>query len=554
MSVAEPKSALVHGGPGVSETANRMSESACAPDDLEVLLYLRAIEDMSLRSQCCGPSLGPGWASYFYGPADGAWRLVSPAGRGFALDEASVSPSLRPLASGAFVLPRMRVINPMQPTFIADVYVDRGRIADLRAPQEQHPAEFSVLEQCADRFLLPGLVDMHAHLAGDNILRLGPHFLRLFLQHGVTTIREAGDADGSALPAARTLLARHPTMGPRIVASYYFVGRPPFRWRNVLAYRQPSDAPSIIERLQQVGAGCIKLYENLLAEDLRVLQDAAAKAGIRALGHVPTPLTLEQASIADAQHFFGVAPPHSLRRDHVVSRTADWQAVDERRMQEVVNHCARHGLANTPTLVTTKGLLRYRDYENASALCGTLMPSYFGEVVWNPEIGIPAYRHLGEQDLSNLQDAAPKKMRLVRELYESGAQLFPGSDTMQPFSIPGWALHRELELFVEAGIPASVALRMATRDAAQWLGLNDIGHISKDARADLLVFERDPAQDIRHLDSLTQVIKDGVVQGVADLQAATRQELQRREKAFARVSAYVLARLALRRAARHFVG
>jgi len=536
--------------PGPDRLAKVKPQSISPADEMEVARYVRAIEDLSLRCQCCGPAFGAGWASCFDGRADD----TPPDWRPFPLSEASTSPPPRPLASGAFILPRMRVINPTQPAFTADVYVDRGRIVELREPNDPRPAAFTVLEQCAGRYLLPGLVDMHAHLAGDNILRLGPHFLRLFLQHGVTTVREAGDADGSALPAARALLARDPSLGPRIVASFYFIGRPPFRWRNVLAYSQPSDAPRIIGRLQQVGAGCIKLYENLTAADLRVLQEAAAKADIRALGHVPTPLTLEQASIADAQHFFGVPPPQSLRRDHVVSRTADWQAVDERRMQAVVDHCVRHGLANTPTLVTTKGLLRYRDYDSARILCAGLLPSFFGEVVWNPQIGVPAYRHLGEQDMRNLMDALPKKMRLVNELYRSGAKLFLGSDTMQPFSIPGWALHRELELFVEAGIPPAVALRMATLDAASFLGLGDCGRIAKDARADLLVFERDPTQDIGHLDSLAQVIKDGVVHGAADLAAATRRELSRREKAFTRVSAHVLARLALHRAARHFVG
>ena len=89
---------------------------------------------------------------------------------------------------------------------------------------------------------MPGLVDLHAHLPPDNALRLTPLAGLLYLAHGVTSIRDAGDIDGTAIPAARRAFADGHHPGPRVFACGPFVGGGPPRWRNTIVLERPEDA------------------------------------------------------------------------------------------------------------------------------------------------------------------------------------------------------------------------------------------------------------------------------------------------------------------------
>ena len=81
------------------------------------------------------------------------------------------------------------------------------------------------------------------------------------------------------------------------------------------------------------------------------------------------------------------------------------------------------------------------------------MPRMFRDVVWHPQDGLAIWRNLTPEQLAHLADSEPKGAELVRRLHAAGAELHLGTDTQQPFVVPGAAMHREMELFVQAGIP-----------------------------------------------------------------------------------------------------
>lgn len=519
--------------------------------------YSHALLSMATNTGCC--RRGADNESYFFG-AGGAHA----AGR--LWDEPAVTP-FNPLlgevensryaisshASG-FVLPDVHVVNPGEPSYSADVVVRGEHVHALKFVGTPRPADLPVLEEYRECWVMPGLIDMHAHLPGKNILDLTPHFMRMFLAHGVTGIRETGDVDGTALPEASAWIAKSESGGPRIAASYYFIGRPPFRWKNCLEYRNEGDVEEIFARLRKAGAQCIKLYENLRENDLRVLQDAAAQHGISVLGHVPTALGLEEARLRDSQHFFGVPPPDTLARDHVLARTARWDAVNDQRIQVIVDACRRFGLANTPTLVVNSNLLLYKDHTKACDRLQSLMPDFFGSAIWHPSLGLPAYRNLHESDFSSLEAALRKKQRLVHALHQAGCALHLGTDTMQPFCTPGRGLWDELELFVDAGISTTAALRMATIEAARYLGWNDAGYIAAGKKADLLILRADPRHDLSALRTLELVVSAGKAHNVGELRSTIQDDLDDRNRLFKKIATHVIARIAMWQAARKFVG
>jgi hypothetical protein len=316
---------------------------------------------------------------------------------------------------------------------------------------------------------------------------------------------------------------------------------------------RPGDADTIARSLVERGARCMKIYEDLTVEDIAALERAAAEHGLITLGHVPTKLGFEEARLADAQHFFGVPPPASLPRDHVLDRTSWWEAVDDARMDVVVRAAVEGRLANTPTLVVNERLLAAGPTGRLDDPSLKLVPRIFTEIVWHPQHGLPAYRNPDAKRIDRLRAALDKKLDLVGRLHRAGATLRIGTD-FQPFVMPGWGLHAEMRLFERAGVPTETVLKMVTRDAALALGQTELGVIRKNAVADLLVCREDPSRDLRALATIRAVAHEGALFSSEHLWGEIHDDLDSRDRAFARFSASVLARIGMWRTARRFVG
>jgi hypothetical protein len=462
----------------------------------------------------------------------------------------------RPLST-RFVLPGVTVIAPAEGKQVADILVDGGRVVDVLPPGAGGTFEgYQVLETYRGCFVMPALIDMHAHLAPHNVFNLVDLFLLLFLAHGVTTVRDAGDTDGTSLPESRDGLASGRYIGPRLFSAGPFInkrGTLRYRWKNSLWLDTPADADAIARALVARGSQCMKLYEGLTVEDIAALERAAAEHGLVTLGHVPTPLGLEEAKLADAQHFFGVAPPASLPRDHVLDRLSSWHAVDDARLDVIVHASADGGLANTPTMVVTDRLLAAGPTGFSDDPSLRLLPRFFRDVVWHPQRGLPAYRNPDAARIDRLRDAMEKQLDLVGRLYRAGATLRLGTD-FQSFVVPGWALHREMRLFERAGIPTPVVLKMATRDAALALGQKDLGVVRKNAIADLLVCRDDPSRDLGALSTACAVAHNGALYSTDELRAEIAAKLESLDRLFVRLGAFVLARINLWNIARKFRG
>jgi imidazolonepropionase-like amidohydrolase len=111
------------------------------------------------------------------------------------------------------------------------------------------------------------------------------------------------------------------------------------------------------------------------------------------------------------------------------------------------------------------------------------------------------------QNEQRYRDSAGALLRMVKLLHDAGVTLVAGTDSM-----PGFTLHRELELYVQAGIPAPRVLRIATSGAARVAGRDrDLGAIAPGKLADLILVDGDPAQRISDLRRTSLVVKDGML-------------------------------------------
>lgn len=421
-------------------------------------------------------------------------------------------------AEGRFEIGGVTVINPMVDRRAgATIAVANGAISAISDAQAQASSEF------AGCFALPGLVDMHVHLPPDNALKLTQAAALLYLLHGVTSLREAGDLDGTAVAAARRLSSEgvHPV--PRVFSCGPFVAAGKATFKNTILLQDASDAAADAAaiRVKATGASFLKFYEGLTEPMIRSLERACAKHGLKMMGHVPSGLLYEDARIAEVQHFFGVPEPRTLERETLVNRSCDWHAVDARRMDGIVEATLKYGIANTPTLVTNQRMLCYRDFEAARRQSDMQkVPPFYLDVVWHPERGRLNNRLPPDYLERQVVAAIAKKQQLTKKLFDAGAQLYLGTDVAQPFVIPGASLLEEMVLFADAGIGAEQVWKLATSDAGDRLGMRGLGRIETAAPADILLFRRDPTATLGNLSSLEAVVAAGRLYRIKDLNRA----------------------------------
>lgn len=391
----------------------------------------------------------------------------------------------------------------------ATLTIRDGVIARIELPAGRPPAEASG-GAYAGGFVLPGLIDLHTHLPPGGLFQLTPYFSLLYLGSGVTSVRDVGDVDGTAVPAARGGMSTGRFPGPRIYACGPFVGGGPPRWPNSITLESAAEADAVVARLASSGFDCVKLYEDLTTEEIAALVAAGRKYEIHVLGHVPAGLAYEEAGVPEVQHFLGVPRPEALERDHVFDRIADWREVDDARLAQIVAATLEQGIVNTPTLTGIAGLLALEDPEAASQDPAVQrMPRMFREVIWSPLHGFPFLRGLGPADFALLRDTLNKGKRLLARLHRAGAQLQIGTDALNPFVVPGVSLHAEMRHFHEAGMTPEQVWAIATWKAARVLGEELLGTLQAGAPADLLVFREDPTRHLDAFETLEAVVADG---------------------------------------------
>ena len=420
------------------------------------------------------------------------------------------------VVSSDFVLRDIFIINPLvSKTEISSLRVSNGNMSFSSVITNSEEFE----DKYAGAFILPGLINMHSHAPSKNLLNLGPMFGLAAVMHGVTTWRDAIDADGTGVPALRKQIAKGKWPTPQVVACA-LITRGATRWPNSNILEQAKDAVALVKSLKNRGYDCIKSYENLSTDLITAIKQAAREQGMHVIGHVPGGLTIEQAGLPDTQHFFGVA---NTLHNSVIDRNGDWEAVNAQRIQDVADHIIRQGMINTPTLVTLKQIQEYNDYSSALANENYhYIPQFYPETVWNPIEGLPVYRNLGRDVITRAKDALEKKQTLLKQLHQQGATLNLGTDTQQPFVVPGFAMWQEMRLFEEAGLTAEEVWAHATWKAQRQLARESNGLLETGGEATFLIFSEDPTLSLDALSSLQAVVLRGQLYDIDDLKSAMK--------------------------------
>lgn len=371
------------------------------------------------------------------------------------------------------------------------VIVEEGRITEL-GPVDTIPIpKHAQVIDGTDRFLIPGLTEMHAHVPEVDTVQLERDF-SLFVANGVTTLRGMLGRP-SHLPLRQRLLDGR-AFGPRLVTS-----GPSLNGRSV---NGPVHARQLVTEQHAAGYDFIKVHPGLEADEFEALAEAANELGIPFAGHVPVAVGVRRAlelGMATIDHLDGYFAA-MLRPDSQgsggyggffdVMLAAE---VDLAQVPEMARATAAAGTFNVVTETLVEQLIN--EVPTADLLGRP-------EMIYMPKATLRDWaaakeEQLGENgfDADLASRAIALRRRIIVELHDAGAGLLLGSDAPQVFNVPGFALHRELALLVEAGLSPYEALRAGTIAPAEFLGL-DTGAVEVGREADLVLLDASPLDDI----------------------------------------------------------
>ncbi|HSC25638.1 MAG TPA: amidohydrolase family protein [Vicinamibacterales bacterium] len=374
-------------------------------------------------------------------------------------------------------------------------------------------------------YVIPGLIEMHAHLPGKSSA-LGPRGLeyayRLYLGHGVTTVRDAGTGAGLDLMVEqRRASDANGIVAPRLVLCQRWP-LPVGSWDEG---NTPDKARAMVQRFKDLGADCVKVskspgqYPDVLDAIVHsgVTERGTASPGGRNL-KVMVDLKVSETSalvasnlgVTSIEHFYGV-PESALESSQ--SFPADYNYWDEldrfrwagrlwteadrqhpERILELIDTFISNGTNWDPTMAAYE---KNRDFSRAMTLpyFQTLVPA---GVSWSPDASVHGHYH---REWKTSDEVAWRQffaiwMKYVNEFYRRGGLLTAGSDQGD---VGGIGLIRELELLQEAGLNPIDIVKVATTNAASVLGFDRHCGVRVGCVADLAVVNGNPIDNLKVL-------------------------------------------------------
>ena len=409
------------------------------------------------------------------------------------------------------------------------VLVRDGKIAEVYEGAGPDPEKIKAeTVEGAGKTLLPGLIDVHVHLGAPGGISTSsedyaadktmPHAAAALLYSGVTSARSVGDAlDASlklrdAIRKGAKLGAQLYTCGPMFTAegghgTEYIQNLPQSIKESAKAQlvrtpKTPEEARKQVRDLKARGIDCVKTIleagwgEGMLFDRLDLLIGRAVADEARAQ-HLPVAThTGDARDVADAIEIGANSVEHGSWRDEIPDR--------------LLERMAAQGVYLDPTLGVGEAYAQFFA-GRGDALSNSLVQQVVSaRVLKGTREFVTSGKGADAAKAELFQHAFAQAQANLLRAWQAGVPLVMGTDSGNPLVFPGAALHHELQLWVQAGIPAATALQAATINAAKLLRAeNKIGAIRKGLDANLLLLDGNPLQDIAATERISLVVFQG---------------------------------------------
>jgi imidazolonepropionase-like amidohydrolase len=407
-----------------------------------------------------------------------------------------------------------------------DVIIEGTRIKQVLHSRKQERGKFTgrVINGMG-KFLIPGLFDMHVHLESKS-------FFPLFLMNGITTIREVGSTR-KGIFQLRDKVNSGKIIGPRMfIAGPILEGDPPF-WQGFKNLRTTAEAEEAVKELKKKGADFIKVYETLAPRVYKTILKTAHKLGLNVTGHIPSSMDMFTALRAGQDCFEHIDTlGNSIFKITWKKKKDQWVIgkvkLNHQKLMMLLGQLSIKKSAVCPTLVFfekyTK-LATYKKFLGSQEM--KYMPKHYGSVIWNPSHPKSSINIRGKtpQWFRNAGSIAKPMLKIIPLLQKRDIVLLAGSDTPNPFVVPGFSLIEELRLLVLAGLKPFQALEAATYNAAKFLDvLSDLGTVEEGKIANLVLLHKNPLQKISHIQSIEGVILNSTYFSSKDLRKKAKRD------------------------------
>jgi imidazolonepropionase-like amidohydrolase len=386
------------------------------------------------------------------------------------------------------------------------VVIQNGRIKAVGPRSKvKIPNDANVVD-AKGKFLLPGLWDMHAHFEQ---VEWGP----IYLAAGVTTVRDCGN-EFEFITAVHDAIAQGRGLGPHLLLAGIVDGTGPLEL-GVQRVDTPEQARTWVDRYHAAGFQQMKIYSSVKLEEVKAVADEAHHFGMTVTGHVPEGLnafqTIEAGQdqinhiefIVDIMH----APfPKDMSRLDRRKAVADLN-LDSPEAAKALSFLKDHHTVVDPTMAL---------FELFTATTAKPPASFEpGIDKIAPELAQPLTDVEPPSERSELGDRVfNKQIAVVGALHRAGIPIVAGTDQ----AVPGYSLHREIELYVQAGFTPMEAIQAATIVPAKAMHLEkETGTVEKGKRGDLILIDGDPLADIHNTRNVEYVITQGTMYHTAEL-------------------------------------
>jgi imidazolonepropionase-like amidohydrolase len=419
----------------------------------------------------------------------------------------------------AVALARVRVVDGTGGPALADqtIVISGGRILSVGPSASAKIPEGARVLDMAGRTVIPGLVMMHEHLfypTGRLSLfnEMGWSFPRLYLGSGVTTMRTAGSVEPYTDLNIKKLIDSGRIPGPKVrVTGPYLDGKGAFA-TQFRVLDGPDSARRMVNQWADEGVTSFKAYMHISRAELAAAIEEAHKRGIKVTGHLcavgfreAAALgidNLEHGIVTDTEFLPGKKPDVCPPQNETVAHIARLD-IDSAPVREMIRDLVARKVAVTSTLAVFEAFLPDRpplQQRVLDAMTADARTQY-----------LASRARAAERKDSPWPAALKKEMQFELAFVRAGGRLMAGTDpTGNGGALAGFGSQRELILLVEAGFTPIEAIRIATLNAAEFLGEADsIGSIAPGKAADLVVLRGDPSSNINDIEKVELVFKDG---------------------------------------------
>jgi imidazolonepropionase-like amidohydrolase len=440
-------------------------------------------------------------------------------------------------ATTSLVLEHVTLIDatrrPPQPD--QTVVIDNGRIVSIGPAARAKFAKSAHVVDGTGKVLIPGLWDMHVHLAGVNADPAWSKqvLLPLLVANGIVGVRDMG-GDLEALLAWRRDIESGALLGPHLVVSGPWLAGSGNKTSEQYPVKDADEARAAVRDLKRRGADFIKIISLPSKETFFAVADEAKKQNISFVGHLPFQISAPEASNAgmhSIEHllYSAFSLSFSSKEEDLRQRLIDaeqkgdsvaWEKIahesdatyDADKAAALFQTLKKNGTWVTPTLDSLDTASHPEEWTVDDPLLEFVPPALAKD--WRDSL----HDDQMKERAAWLARQASNDWKLTGELHHAGISLLVGSDSLDPFVFPGESLHKELAELVRAGLTPAEALQTATRGAAQFLGReHDSGTVEPGKLADLVLLDASPLENIANTQRIAAVVRGGKYFNRADL-------------------------------------